>query len=157
MGNSKVFCFDGCGVGDTLIISTTLEYLLNREESGEKMQKSFMELRNMALSAVRELKTVNAFLAPTPFSDDVGFLRAGFAAQTITMLPLDEYNRLNSELRKNQKLAEIIINTKIWKNSRARYIPETWRALNGPSDSYLRLTPEHFRKVIRFAEALCSD
>ena len=155
MKEARLFCFDVCGTGDALIISTTLDYLLNRDGGGVKMQRSLTELRNMALNSARELRTVKAFLAPTPLSDDAGFFRAGLASQTITMLPTREYSRMNAELRKNPRFAELLVNAELWKNSRAESIPETWRILNSPSDSFLRLTPEHFRTVMRFAETLC--
>jgi hypothetical protein len=41
----------------------------------------------MALNGVLILPLA---LPPTPFSDDAGFLRAGLAAQTITVLPAKE-------------------------------------------------------------------
>jgi hypothetical protein len=94
-------------------------------------------------------------LSPTPFSDDVGFFRAGLAAQTITMLPSSECIRLVSELRKNQDYADVLINSEQRRNNRFQFIPDTWRSLNTSADSYLRLTPPHFRTVARFAESLC--
>ena len=157
MKNARIFCFDVCGAGDSLIISTTLDYLLNQEGSRGKLQKSILDLRNMALNTARELRTLKVFLAPTPFSDDAGFFRAGLAAQTITVLPVQEYSRLNAELRKNPKFTEVLINAEMRKTVQTKAIPETWRTLNGPSDSHLRLTPQHFRMVTRFAEALCKS
>ncbi|MCL2381569.1 MAG: M28 family metallopeptidase [Treponema sp.] len=155
MENPKVFCFDACGTGDTLVISTTAGYLLKKDGSGEKLQKAVMELQKLALSAARNLGMIKVLLAPTPFSDDAGFLRAGLAAQTITMLPSAECAGLMSALRKNPGFADAFINAETRKNSRDSLIPETWLRLNGPSDSHLRLTPEHYRAVVRFAQALC--
>ena len=153
--NHKIFSFDACGTGDTLIISTTLEYLLKKEGGGEKLRESTMELRDIALDTARNLGMKKVLLSPTPFSDDVGFFRAGLAAQTITMLPSEECIQLVSELRKNQEYADVLISSEQRKNSRLQFIPDTWRSLNTPTDSYLRLTPPHFRAVVRFAEALC--
>jgi hypothetical protein len=153
--NNKIFSFDACGTGDTLIISTTLEYLLKREGGGEKLRESMMELRNIALDTARNLGMKKVLLSPTPFSDDVGFFRAGLAAQTITMLPSSECIQLVSELRKNQDYVEVLINSEQRKSKRFQFIPETWRGLKTPTDSYLRLTPPHYRTVVRFAEALC--
>ena len=155
MEKSKIFCFDACGAGDTLVISTTADYLLKKDGGGEKLQKAVMELQKLALGTARNLGMKKVLLAPTPFSDDAGFLRAGLAAQTITMLPSSECIQLVAALRKNPDLAGALINAELRKNNRVKSIPETWRSLNSPSDSYLRLTPEHFRTVIRFAEALC--
>ena len=151
----RIFSFDSCGAGDTMIISTTADYLLKKEGGGEKLQKAAMELRQLALDTARDLGMAKVLLAPTPFSDDLGFFRAGFAAQTITMLPTPECIALVTELRKNPLLADALINAEYRQKSSARSIPETWRSLNSPGDSHLRLTPEHFRTVIRFAEALC--
>ena len=151
---SKVFSFDSCGTGDTLVISTTADYLLKKEGGGKKLRDSVMELRKLALDTARNLSMAKVLLAPTPFSDDAGFFRAGLAAQAITMLPTAECARLSTELRKNPDFADALISAERQKNNRDKFIPETWRYLNGPGDSYLRLTPEHFHTVVRFAEAL---
>ena len=155
MENPKIFSFDACGIGDTLVISTTLEYLVKREGGGEKMREPMLELRNLALDTARNLGMLKVLLAPTPFSDDAGFFRAGIAAQAITMLPSEECIQLVSELRKNPGFANTLITTEWQQNDRIQSIPETWRSLNSRSDSYLRLTPRYFRTVVRFAEALC--
>jgi len=156
MEKSKIFIFDACGTGDTLIISTTLESLLKRDGAGEKLRDSILELRKYALDTARNLNMAKVLLAPTPFSDDAGFIRAGLIAQTVTMLPSGECIRLVAELRKKPEFAEALINAKIRQASLLQSIPETWRGLNTPADSHLRLTPEHFRTVSKFAEALCS-
>jgi len=155
MENAKIFCFDACGVGDTLVISTTADYLLKKESGGEKLQRAVLALQKTALDTARDLGMAKVLLAPTPFSDDAGFLRAGLAAQTITMLPSAECIALVSALRKNADLAGTLINAELSGGSRGGPVPETWRSLNSPGDSHLRLTPEHFRTVLRFAEALC--
>jgi hypothetical protein len=156
--NSRIFCFDTCGTGDTLIISNTLEFLLKKEGVGEKtkLMESLTESRKLALDTARNLSMKKVLLAPTPFSDDVGFFRAGLAAQTITMLPTDECIRLVSELRKNPEFADVLISAELRKTIRSHSIPDTWRSLNSSADSHLRLTPENFRTVLRFAEELCS-
>jgi hypothetical protein len=153
---SRIFCFDTCGTGDTLIISTTLEHLLKKDEGGKKVKDSLLELRNIALDTARDLRMKKVLLAPTPFSDDAGFFRAGMLAQTITMLPSDECISLVSELRKNPQFADVLISAKLRKNTRSQAIPETWRSLNTAIDSHLRLTPKHFVTVVNFAEALCN-
>jgi hypothetical protein len=155
LGNSRIFCFDTCGVGDTLLVSTTLEYLLKKEDKSKKMRESLLELRKIALDTARDLGMTKVLLAPTPFSDDAGFFRSKVAAQTVTMLPSGECIQLVAELRKNPQFAEVLINAELRKKNRLSSIPETWRGLNSPNDSYLRLTPKHFRTVVNFAEALC--
>ena len=155
MEKARVFIFDVCGRGDTLVISNTLESLLEKETAREKLKDS-MALRKFALDTARNLNMAKVLLAPTPFSDDVGFFRAGLIAQTVTMLPSRECIQLVADLRKNPGLAEALINAKMRQASHLKSIPDTWRSLNTPADSHLRLTPENFRTVVRFAEALCS-
>jgi len=155
MESSRIFCFDTCGSGDTLIVSATLESLIKKEGGGEKLRESMMELRKLALDTAHDIKLTKTLLAPTPFSDDAGFFRAGLAAQTITMLPSGECKELYSELQKNREYADILINAGFRQNTASHFIPETWRNLNSPNDTHLRLTPEHFRTVVGFAEALC--
>lgn len=155
MEKCRIFCFDTCGIGDTLVVSTTLEFLLKKDGGADKLRESAMEHRKLALDTARNLGMIKVLLAPAPFSDDAGFFRAGLAAQTITMLPSEECTQLVSELRKDQNFADILINAEIQQNKRKKFIPETWRNLNTPRDSHLRLTPRHFRTVTRFAEALC--
>ena len=155
MENPKIFCFDACGAGDTLVISTTADYLLKKERGKKELQESLLGLQKLALDTARNLGMLKVLLAPTPFSDDAGFFRAGLAAQAITMLPSAECIQLVAELRKNADFADTLINAELRQDIRAKSIPETWRSLNSPSDSYLRLTPRHFRTVVRFAEALC--
>jgi len=156
---SRIFCFDVCGTGDTLIISTTLDYLLKRDgyREGEKTRKSLASLRNSALEAAGSLRKPKAYLAPTPLSDDAGFFRAGLAAQTLTVLPSREYAKLRTELQKDPGFAEILVNAEMWKKKNNNAIPETWQILNSPKDNYMRLTPENFPMMVRFAEALCKN
>jgi len=156
MEHARIFNFDACGTGDTLVISTTLEYLLKRERSGERLRESIAELRKMALDTARNLGMAKVLLVPTPFSDDAGFFSAGLAAQTITMLPSSECMQLVTELRKNQNFAEALISAELRQTNSRKSIPETWRCFNSPSDSHLRLTPENFHTIVRFAEALCT-
>ena len=155
MDKAKIFCFDACGAGDTLIISSTLEYLLKKEKGGDRIRESILELRSMALGTARNLGMQKVLLAPVPFSDDAGFFCAGLAAQTITILPSAECTQLISEIRKNPEFAEVLINAESRQNNRSKSIPETWRYLNTSGDCYPRLTPQHFRAWVRFAEALC--
>jgi len=155
MEKARVFIFDVCGRGDTLVISTTLESLLKKETPGEKLKDS-LALRKFALDTARNLNMAKVLLAPTPFSDDAGFFRAGLIAQTVTMLPSRECIQLVADIRKNPEFADALINAETRQANRLISIPDTWRGLNSPIDSHLRLTPEHFRTVVRFAEALCS-
>jgi hypothetical protein len=155
----RIFCFDACGTGDTLIISTAADHLLEgREKSGaaEALRKKVQELRSAALEAARTARLEQVLLLPTPFSDDAGFLRAGLAAQTITVLPQKEAAPFAALVRRKKDAAAALLSSAARPPEDRRSIPETWRCLNGPSDSPLRLTPEYWKQVTAFAAALLS-
>ncbi|MDR0377231.1 MAG: M28 family peptidase [Spirochaetaceae bacterium] len=157
LGGNRFYIFDACGAGDTLIISTTADRLM-KDEKGigvSRARRQVQLLRRRALEASRRLIMEKVLLAPTPFSDDAGFLRAGIAAQTITALPAVEAARL-AALRHRNGFAEALINREAAPGFR-RFIPETWRTLNSPADSILRLTPQNFGQVVRFACELCRE
>ena len=156
MENAKIFNFDACGIGDTIIISNTIETLLRKDGGWEKLKDTILELRNLALDTARNLTMKKVLLAPAPLSDDAGFFRAGLIAQTITVLPSKECIQLVSDLRKNPDFADALISAEMRKANRTQAIPETWRCLNTPLDSHLRLTPQYYRTIVRFAEALCT-
>jgi hypothetical protein len=152
MGNSRIFTFDACGTGDTLIISTAADQLLKNEPGAgaDAMRRKVQVLRQAALDAARKARLENVLLLPTPFSEDAGFLLSGMTAQTITVLPQNEAAVCSSLVRNGKAAA--LLSTAV--NVDRRLIPETWKSLNGPGDSPLRLTPEHWKKVSAFANAL---
>ncbi|MDR2160001.1 MAG: Zn-dependent exopeptidase M28 [Treponema sp.] len=159
LGDARVFIFDACGTGDTLIISSTTDYILRNERSAatRKARQLVGELREHAMETVRNLRLDKVLVVPTPFSDDAGFLRGGIPAQTICMLPAEEAASYASLLRMRPEFADFFLAGAI-RNTADRFnIPETWRCLNGPSDSRLRLTPAYFDRVVRFAAALCEE
>jgi hypothetical protein len=157
LGGNRFYIFDACGTGDTLVISTTADHLM-KDEDGigiSRARQQVQSLRNRALEVSRHLVMEKVLLAPTPFSDDAGFLRAGIAAQTVTALPAAEAAAL-AALKHKSGFAEALISREAAPRFR-RLIPETWRSLNGPADSFARLTPEHFNRVVRFARELCRE
>ena len=159
LGNARIFIFDACGTGDTFVISNTTDYLLKKgERPGIRKAKQLLsELRNQALNTASFLRLKQVLMVPTPFSDDAGFLRAGLPAQTITMLPAAEAASYASLLRKRPDFAESLINGTARSTADRFLIPETWRCLNTPSDSYLRLTPENYDAIVRYAAELCTS
>jgi hypothetical protein len=161
----RFYIFDACGCGDTLIISTMADHLLRNETGAAAARKRRIvkALRDGALKAARNLMMEKVLLVPTPFSDDAGFLRAGLAAQTITVLPSDEAASLASLLRTKPGFIDALISQEALIATRSNpgtgarlRIPETWRCLNGPSDSPHRLTPWHYGRVVKFACRLCA-
>jgi hypothetical protein len=156
-GDGQFFIFDACGSGDTLIISTMADHVI-KDEDGLRIARLRREtriLRNRALEAARHLMMDKVLLAPVPFSDDLGFLRAGITAQTITVLPSKEAASLAMNLHK-EGFADSLIKGEARGPRLWPLIPETWKSLNGPRDRPERLTPQHYRMVVRFACALCN-
>jgi hypothetical protein len=159
LGTMRIFTFDACGIGDTLIISTAADYLL-RDETGagtEAVRQRVKVLRNAALDAAREARLEKTLLLPTPFSEDAGFLLSGLTAQTVTVLPEAEAAGFASLVRARRKTAAALFSNAAPRPVDSRFIPETWRSLNGPSDSPLRLTPRHWKHMVAFALALAEQ
>ncbi|MDR1909824.1 MAG: M28 family peptidase [Spirochaetaceae bacterium] len=152
-GGGRFYIFDACGVGDWIIISTMTDYVMRGGEGAgfARIRRRTQQLRDRALSVSRKLNLDRVLLAPVPFSDDLGFLRAGIGAQTITALPSAEANRLASELRNHPGAASALITGG---PGASALIPETWKTLNSPADKKDRLTPEHYGQLLRFALAL---
>jgi hypothetical protein len=71
------------------------------------------------------------------------------------MLPAVEAGRFASYLRMRPDFADLLISGSLKNSMNRQHIPETWRAINGPTDSHLRLTPEHYDRIVRFAVELC--
>jgi hypothetical protein len=156
-GEADFFIFDCCGTGDTLIISTTVDHLLKEREGpgAEKMRRALARERERVLEAVRNLFLDRIILAPTPFSDDPGFLKAGIAAQTITCLPSSEAEALARALRRRPELLDYLLRRNAEKNADLSFFPPVWRRINSPGDSERYLTPEYFNQAERLACALC--
>jgi len=157
LGKAKIFIFDCCGAGEVFIISTTTDRILKDSSRPNiaRIKKTVSSLRDHALLTADNLRLDNILLAPTPFSDDVGFLHAGLASQTITMLPSAEAAKYESLLRGQPDFADKIISGKIKSPEEKRNLPESWKILNSASDSHLRLTPQYFDRVVRFMVELC--
>jgi hypothetical protein len=156
---ARIFTFDACGTGDTLVISTVTDTLL-RNEGGPgaiRTRSSIRTLRDRALRAARDLNMDRVLLLPTPFSDDAGFLRAGISAQTITVLPQAEASAFASLVRARPEFSGALISRERARETGLTRIPATWRRLNTQGDTHHQLSPEHFDTVVRFAERLCAS
>jgi hypothetical protein len=155
---AKIYNFDACGAGGVFIFSTTTDLILknNPRPNLRKVSKNIAFLRDYALETAQKLRLDRVLLAPTPFSDDVGFLRAGLAAQTVTMLPVNEADQYEALLRSRPDFGNLIISGEIKKPAEYRRLPETWRSLNNAQDAPSRLTPQYFQSVVDFMVELCA-
>jgi hypothetical protein len=169
-GLAKIFCqkgyekkrfyiFDSCGTGDTIILSSTVDFLLKDEQGRgiERAQKNIAKLRSEAFECARHIGVKKILLVPTPFSDDAGFLSAGIAAQTITVLPSDEAATIANTLRLKPHLSELLVKKGAQHINELPFIPQTWKRLNSPEDTEKFLTPQHYPQIVRLAFALCKS
>jgi hypothetical protein len=158
LADARLFIFDACGRGDTIIISTALDHLL-RGQGGtgiDKARHDIGALRDQALDASRRIRAERVLLAPTPFSDDAGLLAGGLCAQTITALPRAEASLLANALRRQPDLAAALVNRDApGGEAAAPFFPATWKLLNTPQDSRPTLTEGIGPLMVRFAFALC--
>jgi hypothetical protein len=141
-GFGRVFNFDSCGRGDTFIVSTTPERLLKKANGirAAQITSSLTLLRVRALAAAHKAGIERLVLAPTPFSDDAGFLLAGLPVQTITVLPADEAALFTQATR-----------------GKSNWTPPTWRLINSPLDATDTLTEKNFPAVKKLMYALASS
>jgi len=166
---AKIYNFDACGSGGVFILSTTADIILksNSKAGGQftgnerpnirKVSKNIASLRDHALVTAQQLQLERVLLAPTPFSDDIGFLCAGLAAQTVTMLPDNEANQYEALLRSRPDFGNLIISGEVKKPAEYRNLPETWRSLNNARDIPSRLTPRYFQTFVNFIVGLCDS
>jgi hypothetical protein len=155
--NGRFYIFDACGTGDTIILSTTVDYLLKDKEGKgiDKTRANIQKLRSEALECARDNLLKKILLSPTPFSDDAGFLSAGIAAQTITVLPSKEAAEIANTLRLKPQLSELLVKKGKQHIYEIPFIPQTWKRLNGAGDAELLLSPEPYPHIVRLAYALC--
>jgi hypothetical protein len=157
LAEARFFIFDACGRGDTIIVSTTVGQLA-ADADADATGREARELRIRALETGRVAARGRILLAPTPFSDDAGFLAAGLAAQTITLLPAGEAAALARRLRTKPEYASALINKKARDSVEPRayrsFMPATWKNLHGASDDATSLSPSSFALMERFACSL---
>jgi hypothetical protein len=147
------FIFDSCGRGDTLVISKTADCLLKNEHGRmiAPLKNQFRQLQLRAVKAAENRFYGRFMLIPTPFSDDAGFLRAGLAAQTITVLPHKEATAFSATARSSKFYIESLISRQHRLRQGVKHIPQTWRMLNSPADTAERLEWKNFESVVQFA------
>lgn len=145
-----VFCFDACGTGDVLVVSTAAEQLLKDSTSpgAASLRRRVRNLRKPALAAARSAGIEKIITLPTPLSDDAGFLKAGLAAQTITALPSEEAAAFALLLRSRPDAGPAFFSLE------KASIPKTWQILNSPEDKPIRLTARYWPDIVCFIKAL---
>jgi len=155
---SRIFNFDACGIGDTFIFSNLTDSVLAKSASPnvQKIKSDIQNLRNHVLKTASLLRLEKFLIAPAPFCDDMGFLRAGYAVQTITVLPSEEVSQYEEILRKQPDFTKLLISGEIKNSPQRRHLPTTWKNLNNASDTPTRLTPQYFDLTVNFMVELCA-
>jgi hypothetical protein len=154
LASSRFFILDCMGRGDTVVISTTAGLLARGSTAGAAaMAHKTRALRERALAACARAGQDRVLLLPAPFSDDAGFLRAGLAAQTITVLPHAEAQTVLASSRRGTYGGRFDGARPPASNSTASS-PETWRLINTPQDTSAALTPQNFVRMERVMEEL---
>jgi hypothetical protein len=148
--------FDACGRGDTLVISTIAEKIMEKENGVgiAHIQQRLVKLRENAAYAAERVFSANHLQLPTPFSDDAGFLRAGLAAQTIAVLPKAEASAFAGLARRRDDYIKALINKDYRQGIDANQIPQSWRIINSINDNLQSITPEIFPVMVKFALCL---
>jgi len=156
---AKIYNFDTCGTGDTFVLSNMADSILEKTDSPgiQKIKTDMQNLRYHALKTAHFLNLEKVLLAPIPFCDDMGFLRAGFAAQTITILPSEDASKYEALLRSRPEFTDLIVSGGIKNSPEKRHLPVTWKNMNTPADTIDRLTPQFFDQAVNFMVELCNQ
>ncbi len=151
----EVFVLDACGRGDTLIVSTAG---LDRK-MGKALADKMMNLHAYAKSIARSAAPESWLALPTPYSDNAGFLAAGIAAQTITVLPSREATALLAATRDfalQGAVLEAVSRNRYGELSAeaAAAVPQTWKLMHTAEDTASTLNAGAFSLIERFLARL---
>ena len=152
------FNFDLCGIGDTLILSTANETLLEKKGlAGTPIYRRTRELRETAMDVMGRVRECPFFALETPFSDNIGLLLNGFPSVLITMLPYQEavqyrsrYRMLSDELKRSGDLSgtpDFLQNSTagVLREKIRDIIPRTWERMHCEDDRIETLEEGAFR------------
>ena len=168
LAESDVFVFDGCGRGDTLVLSSSGMSAINpANNKGGVTQRRLNARQRALLKRQQELCERTAALArkhcpaswvtlPTPYSDNAGFVAAGTPAQLVTVLPREEAEKLMQETAQfghEALLRELASFKAAESKEHAACLPQTWKDMHTERDNAAALTPEAFALMERFLDA----
>ena len=159
MIESDVFVIDGCGRGDTLVISSS--GMSGQPCAKGARQRALLKRREDLYEAAASLarkSCPSSWLAlPTPYSDNAGFAAAGVPAQLVTVLPRKEAESLLQAAMRlgHEKISRELASFKAAeKKEWAAAIPQTWKDMHTERDTASSLTPEAFALMERFLDAV---
>lgn len=142
--NDDIYVIDGCGRGNTLVVSTAGKNIA----ASSKFKKDFDDLYERTIDLVKSTSPQNWITAPVPYGDNAGFIASGIPAVAITVLPQEEATEYLRSLQKDSLLKQSIMQHE---NS---YRPLTWAFMNTPNDKVETLTLESFLLMEKFLNNL---
>ncbi len=125
------FHFDAFGRGETVVLSTTSNSLLqkSKQTSRSTIRKNLLQ-HNLLKQKLQAEISEQVVPLPTPLSDDISFAMQGFSSSLLTCLPHSEAKDY----------------------ARFQTTPETWKLINSPRDEISTLTDKTqniLRSVVR--------
>lgn len=162
MAESDIFVFDGCGRGDTLILSSSWTGAARggKAASRRPILARQQELCARAAALARKCCPESWLELPTPCSDNAGFAAAGIPSQLVTVLPREEAEalmRAEAQFGRDGLLRELASFKKAEGKASAAAIPQTWKDMHTERDTASSLTPEAFALMEKFLDALAAD
>ncbi len=154
--DTDVYVLDGCGRGDTLIISDTgTEGTLPK-----RILRHIEHIYSEAKGSAAEAADTKWMRIPTPWSDNAGLLAAGIASIVITVLPHAEAVILKQALESDQTTGVQLLQV-LKTNPRhcvrpelVHVIPRTWLMMHTKEDTAGSLQAGAFVLMARFLDAL---
>ncbi len=125
------FVLDACGIGDTIIISNTLDYLLERK-GYKRLKNNIIVLKNHLLNYL-DNNGLQYLSLPTPMSDNFGLTVTGNPAVLISTLPYSE--AMNYRFKK--------------------LLPETWGNMHSLEDSIDKISLVTLELMNNLLTGLC--
>ena len=156
--NDDVFVFDGCGRGNTLVVSTAGKTNLGSRFFQQRMEELYNKMCRFAVKCSPE----NWITAPVPYSDNAGFIASGVPAVAVTVLPSEEATAYIQYLHKEKKLAENVMCRTVGSKSedaadhllQQEKLPKTWRIMHTQFDNASTLTEDAFSLMGRLLETI---
>lgn len=156
--NNDVFVLDGCGRGNTLLVSTA-----GKNSPGPiTFRRAFDSLFKKTCTMAADAAPSHWISAPVPYSDNAGFLANGIPAVALTVLPQEEATLYLRNLQRDKNFEQLVMTHRVTEgavdaaeeNLLNEKLPLTWRMMHTPFDSKETLSKDAFSLIERFLEEL---
>lgn len=146
-----VIVIDGCGRGDTLVISSAGIH----SQGSMRFKKQIAQLYKRMISLAKRTAVNSWITAPVPYSDNAGFIASGVPAVAVTILPKQEAAYYMQQLQQDEALARNIMTHS--KNLDKTKLPATWNMMHTENDTPENLTMTAFELTGKFLDALAQQ